>query len=146
MSYFCSRKRGALAQLARALAWHARGHRFDSVMLHKPRQGGVFLSIESHYGHRNYSILSSIHQHRRFYSIWHRQKARGEKQDQNSIIRLAMDGQIRWWFWLWVRYACFSSQKESLQIQETCSFLDFRLDVHHRFWFGFWQWQHRGRT
>ncbi len=28
-------KRGALAQLARALAWHARGHRFDSVMLHK---------------------------------------------------------------------------------------------------------------
>ena len=28
-------KQGALAQLARALAWHARGHRFDSVMLHK---------------------------------------------------------------------------------------------------------------
>ena len=28
-------KRGALAQLARALAWHARGHRFDSVMLHE---------------------------------------------------------------------------------------------------------------
>ena len=27
--------KGALAQLARALAWHARGHRFDSVMLHK---------------------------------------------------------------------------------------------------------------
>ena len=27
-------KQGALAQLARALAWHARGHRFDSVMLH----------------------------------------------------------------------------------------------------------------
>ncbi len=25
---------GALAQLARALAWHARGHRFDSDMLH----------------------------------------------------------------------------------------------------------------
>ena len=25
---------GELAQLARALAWHARGHRFDSVILH----------------------------------------------------------------------------------------------------------------
>ena len=36
---------GALAQLARALAWHARGHRFDSVMLHKtkkPHRGEVF--------------------------------------------------------------------------------------------------------
>ena len=32
---FSVAKRGALAQLARALAWHARGHRFDSVMLHK---------------------------------------------------------------------------------------------------------------
>jgi hypothetical protein len=27
---------GGLAQLARALAWHARGHRFDSDILHKP--------------------------------------------------------------------------------------------------------------
>jgi hypothetical protein len=27
---------GELAQLARALAWHARGHRFDSGILHKP--------------------------------------------------------------------------------------------------------------
>lgn len=27
-------KFGGLAQLARALAWHARGHRFDSVVLH----------------------------------------------------------------------------------------------------------------
>ena len=25
---------GVLAQLARALAWHARGHRFDSDILH----------------------------------------------------------------------------------------------------------------
>ncbi len=25
---------GELAQLARALAWHARGHRFDSGILH----------------------------------------------------------------------------------------------------------------
>jgi hypothetical protein len=27
-------KFGGLAQLARALAWHARGHRFDSGILH----------------------------------------------------------------------------------------------------------------
>jgi hypothetical protein len=27
-------KNGGLAQLARALAWHARGHRFDSDILH----------------------------------------------------------------------------------------------------------------
>jgi len=26
--------KGGLAQLARALAWHARGHRFDSDILH----------------------------------------------------------------------------------------------------------------
>ena len=32
---FAAANEGALAQLARALAWHARGHRFDSVMLHK---------------------------------------------------------------------------------------------------------------
>jgi hypothetical protein len=27
-------RNGGLAQLARALAWHARGHRFDSDILH----------------------------------------------------------------------------------------------------------------
>ena len=27
--------KGGLAQLARALAWHARGHRFDSDILHR---------------------------------------------------------------------------------------------------------------
>ena len=27
---------GGLAQLARALAWHARGHRFDPDILHSP--------------------------------------------------------------------------------------------------------------
>ena len=33
---------GGLAQLARALAWHARGHRFDSDILHHvPRSGGI---------------------------------------------------------------------------------------------------------
>ena len=37
--YFCTRKKqyGGLAQLARALAWHARGHRFDSDILHKKK-------------------------------------------------------------------------------------------------------------
>ena len=45
---FSAAKRGALAQLARALAWHARGHRFDSVMLHKmktPPQRGFFVCL-----------------------------------------------------------------------------------------------------
>ena len=42
---FSVAKRGALAQLARALAWHARGHRFDSVMLHirNPAIAGFFI-------------------------------------------------------------------------------------------------------
>ena len=38
---FSVAKRGALAQLARALAWHARGHRFDSVMLHKQKTSPI---------------------------------------------------------------------------------------------------------
>lgn len=29
------KRQGELAQLARALAWHARGRRFDSDILHK---------------------------------------------------------------------------------------------------------------
>ena len=41
---------GGLAQLARALAWHARGHRFDSGILHnytKPLvfTGGLVLTV-----------------------------------------------------------------------------------------------------
>ena len=32
-AYFCN-PIGGLAQLARAFAWHARGHRFDSDILH----------------------------------------------------------------------------------------------------------------
>ena len=32
--YLCTRN-GGLAQLARALAWHARGHRFDPGILHR---------------------------------------------------------------------------------------------------------------
>ena len=40
---------GGLAQLARALAWHARGHQFDPVILHNPGKDGhksilIFLS------------------------------------------------------------------------------------------------------
>ena len=34
-SYF-----GGLAQLARALAWHARGHRFEPDILHKKNASG----------------------------------------------------------------------------------------------------------
>ncbi len=37
-TYLCIVKQGGLAQLARALAWHARGHEFDSRILHKRRQ------------------------------------------------------------------------------------------------------------
>ena len=32
-------RRGGLAQLARALAWHARGHRFDPDILHYAPSG-----------------------------------------------------------------------------------------------------------
>ena len=31
-------QKGGLAQLARAFAWHARGHRFDSDILHAENQ------------------------------------------------------------------------------------------------------------
>ena len=35
LSYICQLfKKGGIAQLARALAWHARGHRFESDYLH----------------------------------------------------------------------------------------------------------------
>ena len=37
---------GGLAQLARALAWHARGHRFDSDILHA-NDNKAFKIIES---------------------------------------------------------------------------------------------------
>ena len=51
---FAAANEGALAQLARALAWHARGHRFDSVMLHNPAQSaGFFLS-------RKGSVMSNV--------------------------------------------------------------------------------------
>ena len=41
-SALCS---GGLAQLARALAWHARGHRFDPDILHPPHYGESFFDI-----------------------------------------------------------------------------------------------------
>ena len=47
-AYLCTRI-GGLAQLARALAWHARGHQFDPGILHNPGKDGhksilIFLS------------------------------------------------------------------------------------------------------
>ena len=42
---------GGLAQLARALAWHARGHRFDSDILHKSNHSpssGFFVYPDGH--------------------------------------------------------------------------------------------------
>ncbi len=42
-AYFCCPS-GELAQLARALAWHARGHRFDSGILHPTGRQGQKLS------------------------------------------------------------------------------------------------------
>jgi hypothetical protein len=39
--YICTTSFGGIAQLARALAWHARGHRFDSDYLHKTSPGTI---------------------------------------------------------------------------------------------------------
>ena len=39
---------GGLAQLARALAWHARGHRFDPDILHFPPLGVEIFDILTH--------------------------------------------------------------------------------------------------
>lgn len=41
--YICTPLCGELAQLARALAWHARGHRFDSGILHKSESLVIYL-------------------------------------------------------------------------------------------------------
>ena len=40
--------KGGLAQLARALAWHARGHRFDPDILHFPPLGVEIFDILTH--------------------------------------------------------------------------------------------------
>ena len=39
---------GGLAQLARALAWHARGHRFDPDILHHPHYEEEIFDILTH--------------------------------------------------------------------------------------------------
>ena len=39
---------GGLAQLARALAWHARGHRFDPDILHESLFGIEIFDILTH--------------------------------------------------------------------------------------------------
>ena len=39
---------GGLAQLARALAWHARGHRFDPDILHYPHYEEEIFDILTH--------------------------------------------------------------------------------------------------
>ena len=39
---------GGLAQLARALAWHARGHRFDPDILHHPHAEEEIFDILTH--------------------------------------------------------------------------------------------------
>ena len=39
---------GGLAQLARALAWHARGHRFDPDILHYPLYEEEIFDILTH--------------------------------------------------------------------------------------------------
>ena len=39
---------GGLAQLARALAWHARGHRFDPDILHFPLYEDEIFDILTH--------------------------------------------------------------------------------------------------
>jgi hypothetical protein len=49
LSLFGSNFFGELAQLARALAWHARGRRFDSDILHKRRlsQDAFFVCVKA---------------------------------------------------------------------------------------------------
>ena len=48
LSYICLLfKNGGIAQLARALAWHARGHRFESDYLHFINPELVVFSISS---------------------------------------------------------------------------------------------------
>ena len=37
-------KQGGLAQLARALAWHARGHRFEPDILHRNRKAVLIMA------------------------------------------------------------------------------------------------------
>ena len=61
-SYLCIRN-GGLAQLARALAWHARGHEFESRILHfDPRQiGAKRRQIPQNQGFAGFSFSSRRH-------------------------------------------------------------------------------------
>ena len=47
---------GGLAQLARALAWHARGHRFDPDILHVWHDCDIVVVIR----HVRYSTIQSL--------------------------------------------------------------------------------------
>ena len=60
---------GGLAQLARALAWHARGHRFESDILHKRvmqkhRSFFCFQRISSQFYIDNLCTYASLHEKR----------------------------------------------------------------------------------
>ena len=46
---YLHRPKGGLAQLVRALAWHARGHRFESDILHKFKKVLTIVSTLSFY-------------------------------------------------------------------------------------------------
>ena len=48
MNNGCHFSYGGLAQLARALAWHARGHRFDPDILHYPLYEEEIFDILTH--------------------------------------------------------------------------------------------------
>ena len=43
---YCLSVFGGLAQLARALAWHARGHRFDPDILHNSQQNMLHMIFD----------------------------------------------------------------------------------------------------
>lgn len=65
-SYIFALQNGGLAQLARAFAWHAKGHRFDSGNLHKAKTSvfSLFFPIILHgkamYTRRNYCYSDSV--------------------------------------------------------------------------------------
>ena len=64
---------GGLAQLARALAWHARGHRFESDILHKRVMQK----------HRSFFVFSAFH-HTFIYIIYAHSHHCMKKRNLNS--------------------------------------------------------------
>ncbi len=52
------RTTGGLAQLARALAWHARGHRFESDILHERNEGCRMQNEESFWSESSFEHRS----------------------------------------------------------------------------------------